>query len=61
MGGLDLYLAASQQYPAMRLLVMTGYPPGDADPELASMDWIMKPFNISQLVDKIRALLDAPQ
>jgi len=58
MGGVDLHRRLHRDYPALPLLLMTGYPLGERDAELADMAWIIKPFSARQLGYKVRALLD---
>ena len=58
MGGVELYQAIRKRFPALPVLFMTGYPLGEQEVELASISWILKPFDVNQVGSKIRALLD---
>ena len=58
MDGWALHKQVRQQYPGVKFLLMSGYPPQDReDASLAGMDWVSKPFSLSQLAEKLRASL----
>jgi two-component system, cell cycle sensor histidine kinase and response regulator CckA len=61
MGGLPLYHTLKQQWPALKIILMTGYPPAGKDKELLAdgvVPWLRKPFTAEALAEKIRAVLD---
>jgi len=61
MGGVELAQTVRQRYPTIKILPMTGHPldeGGEALRQIGVGDWIQKPFGISELAAKVRALLD---
>lgn len=62
MGGLDLYEAAQRQRRAgLKMLLITGYPLDDSMRDLRRLDWLQKPFDLTHLAAKVRALLDSEE
>lgn len=61
MGGLELMEAIQQQYPALKLLMMTGYT--DQQEALSNLPGttrlLQKPFTINDLAESIRHILDS--
>lgn len=58
MGGVELYRAIRKRFPTLPVLLMTGYPLGEREVELAGISWVLKPFDVNQIGGKLRALLD---
>ncbi len=60
MGGLQLAATLRQRWPDLRVLLCSGYL-GEIDPEsLADADFIPKPFQSRDLLEKVRRALDKP-
>ncbi|HXF62918.1 MAG TPA: response regulator [Caldilineaceae bacterium] len=60
MGGVELYHAVQRINPAIRVMIMTGYPlehEGRILLEAGIVNWIQKPFSIKQLTERIGQLL----
>jgi CheY-like chemotaxis protein len=62
MGGPELARRVAQQWPALRILFMSGF---SADPVVRSIEksqslFLAKPFTAGALLDKVRAVLGAP-
>ncbi len=61
MGGLELYEILQEQYPAVKVLVMSGYAleeSGFQTLQQGSVPWIQKPFSVPDLARKVRAMLE---
>lgn len=57
MGGAELSRMIRQEFPTMPVLLMTGYPLTGQESDLAGAAWMMKPFTVQQLGDRIRELV----
>jgi two-component system, cell cycle sensor histidine kinase and response regulator CckA len=60
MGGMALYQTLRQEWPDLKMIVMTGYPLADKDKTLLAdgvVPWLRKPFTIEEITEKIRMVL----
>jgi CheY-like chemotaxis protein len=55
MNGIELARQARKQFPAMRILLASGYPPPEAS-GLKDFDFLPKPFSMADVAKKLRAL-----
>jgi len=64
MGGRELYDIVTEQYPRVRMVLMTGYPLGTHTRELLDYErvtWIQKPITSDTLSQAVRAMLRPKQ
>ncbi len=60
LGGIELFHALRKRNPAVKLIIMTGYPMEDGGADLLKqgiIDWLPKPFNAGKLAQKIAGAL----
>ncbi len=60
MGGAELFKAAHQMLPALKMVVLTGYPLGDEGEELQSagvVGWLQKPVDLDHLAQVVAQVL----
>jgi two-component system, cell cycle sensor histidine kinase and response regulator CckA len=60
MGGMALYQTLRQEWPNLKMIVMTGYPLADKDKTLLAdgvVPWLRKPFTVEEITEKIRMVL----
>ncbi len=60
LGGIELFQALSERNPAVKLIIMTGYPLEDGGKQLLEqgiIDWLPKPFDAGNLAQKVAAAL----
>ncbi|NUO73064.1 MAG: response regulator, partial [Frateuria sp.] len=55
MNGIELANQARRRFPAMKILLASGYPPPEAG-SLEDFDFLAKPFNMADVARKLRAL-----
>jgi CheY-like chemotaxis protein len=61
MRGTDLVTQLRTQHPAIKVLLMSGYPHLHRDDDLArQMGFVAKPFSVAELAAAVRKVLDAP-
>ena len=61
MGGRDLYYAVKQDYPHLKMILMTGYPLGGQTRELLDRErvaWLQKPLTSDLLAMAVRDMLE---
>jgi CheY-like chemotaxis protein len=61
MGGLALYHLLRDQYPEIKILLITGHPLEEESQTLleeGQADWIQKPFSVSQFIQIVEKLLE---
>lgn len=60
MDGVALYHAVRAKYPQLKILFMSGYPLQDREgEEFSDLQWVQKPFSLSQLAKKLRTLIES--
>jgi two-component system, cell cycle sensor histidine kinase and response regulator CckA len=60
MGGMALYQTLRQEWPDLKMIVMTGYPLANKDKTLLAdgvVPWLRKPFTVEEIAEKIRMVL----
>ncbi|MBU0511291.1 MAG: GAF domain-containing protein [Chloroflexi bacterium] len=63
MGGIELYRMMQIRWPEIMMLFITGHPLDRKDQNLlerGKVDWLQKPFSVSEFNQGIKALLDKP-
>jgi CheY-like chemotaxis protein len=55
MNGIELANQAKNRFPAMKILLASGYPPPEAG-SLKDFDFLAKPFSLADVAKKLRAL-----
>ncbi len=61
LGGGELAKLLRHQQPDIKILIMTGHPLNENESllgELEKIEWLQKPFEIEDLADRLRAVLD---
>jgi two-component system, cell cycle sensor histidine kinase and response regulator CckA len=59
MSGVDLYRTLQDRYPALKIMIMSGYPRDKAGDELLEAEevaWLQKPISIQILAQKVRQM-----
>ena len=60
LGGVELYRTLRKEAPALKVIMISGYPLGDENRELLSegvVDWIQKPLPLETLTQALRKAL----
>jgi two-component system, cell cycle sensor histidine kinase and response regulator CckA len=63
MGGMALYQTLRQEWPDLKMILMTGYPLANKDKTLLAdgvVPWLRKPFTIEEIAEKISVALNSP-
>ena len=59
MGGLELYMALRERHPKLKMILMSGYPQGEASRELLEkVTWFQKPIGSTDLANRVRDILE---